>query len=287
MGISLLTDRFRTQNNGSMNCLKLSWSVYSDSLSGLYLKSYSHHQHHQNFSSSGKTNKNNNAPRISPAPPNPFEWYRTETWTVYSALVPAIQIPYSVWTSKVTLITKNSEITKFLIVRNINNSVGRISPDPTNPFRRYHTGACIIYIALVPSIHIPDPFYILKVTLITKKLETTKLLVIHNSNNSVGWVYPDPPNRFKWYHTGTCIVYGALFPTNQVPYPVYTSKVTLITKIRKSRNSEIFATTVWVGYLQLDWTDLHSILHAFTTALALYIRLFCFLLRYILLRKLQ
>ena len=66
------TNRFSTQHNGHLHRLKLSWSIYPDSLSGLYFKSYSRHQNHQNFSSSAKTNNNNTVPIISQAPPNRF-----------------------------------------------------------------------------------------------------------------------------------------------------------------------------------------------------------------------
>ena len=102
------TNRFSTQHNRHLHRLKLSWSIYSASLSGLYFKSYSHHQHHQNFSSSAKTNNNNTVPRIFQAPPNCFTLHRACICIGLSSLDWSIRLPSTVYTSKVTSITKKN-----------------------------------------------------------------------------------------------------------------------------------------------------------------------------------
>ena len=99
-------NRFSTQHNRHLHRLKVYWFVYSDSLSDLYFKSYSHHQNHHSFSSFAKTNNNNTVPRISQAPPNRFTLHRVCICIGLSSLDWSIRIPSTVYTSKVTSITK-------------------------------------------------------------------------------------------------------------------------------------------------------------------------------------
>ena len=137
------TNRFSTQHNGHLHRLKLSLSICPASLSGLYFKSYSHHQNHQNFLSSTKTSKNNTVPRISQAPPYRFTPHHTCIFIGLSSLDSFNLVSLSGPYFKSYSHHQNHQNFSSSAKTSNNNTVPRISQAPPNRFTPHQTCICI------------------------------------------------------------------------------------------------------------------------------------------------